>query len=86
MVARRCAILRNRTVPGATDTEFFRRAGMTDTRVGTEKKDGAPCWPGSTGYGEVLGQYRSRSSRRAISSTMFGDLHWGQAVRRDEVR
>jgi hypothetical protein len=26
-------------MPGATETEFFRRADMTDTRVGTEKKD-----------------------------------------------
>ncbi|RZN13262.1 oxidoreductase [Bradyrhizobium genosp. SA-3] len=28
-------------MPGATDTEFFRRADMMDTRVGTEQKDGA---------------------------------------------
>ncbi|WP_404540565.1 MULTISPECIES: SDR family NAD(P)-dependent oxidoreductase [unclassified Bradyrhizobium] len=28
-------------MPGATDTEFFRRADMMDTKVGTEKKDGA---------------------------------------------
>jgi short-subunit dehydrogenase len=28
-------------MPGATETEFFRRAGMTDTKVGTEKKDDA---------------------------------------------
>jgi len=28
-------------MPGPTDTEFFRRAGMMDTKVGTEKKDGA---------------------------------------------
>lgn len=26
-------------MPGATDTEFFRRAEMTDTKVGTAKKD-----------------------------------------------
>jgi short-subunit dehydrogenase len=26
-------------MPGATDTEFFRRAGMTDTKVGTDDKD-----------------------------------------------
>jgi short-subunit dehydrogenase len=25
--------------PGATDTEFFRRADMLDTKVGTDKKD-----------------------------------------------
>jgi short-subunit dehydrogenase len=29
-------------MPGATETEFFRRADMTDTKVGTEKKDDAP--------------------------------------------
>lgn len=26
-------------MPGPTDTEFFERAGMEDTRVGTSKKD-----------------------------------------------
>src|SRR3954466_15571154 len=26
-------------MPGATDTEFFKRAGMTDTKVGTDPKD-----------------------------------------------
>jgi short-subunit dehydrogenase len=26
-------------MPGATETDFFERAGMTDTRVGQEKKD-----------------------------------------------
>ena len=28
-------------MPGATETEFFRRADMMDTRVGTETKDDA---------------------------------------------
>jgi uncharacterized protein len=28
-------------MPGATDTEFFKRADMMDTKVGTEKKDAA---------------------------------------------
>ena len=28
-------------MPGATETEFFRRAGMMDTKVGTSKKDDA---------------------------------------------
>ena len=26
-------------MPGATETEFFQRAGMMDTKVGTAKKD-----------------------------------------------
>jgi len=33
-------------MPGATETEFFRRADMMDTKVGTEKKDDArTMWP-----------------------------------------
>ena len=28
-------------MPGATETEFFRRAGMMDTKIGTSKKDDA---------------------------------------------
>ncbi len=28
-------------MPGATETEFFKRAGMMDTKVGTEEKDSA---------------------------------------------
>lgn len=28
-------------MPGATETEFFRRADMMDTRIGTEDKDDA---------------------------------------------
>ena len=28
-------------MPGATETEFFKRAGMMDTKVGTAEKDGA---------------------------------------------
>jgi short-subunit dehydrogenase len=28
-------------MPGATETEFFERAGLMDTKLGTEKKDSA---------------------------------------------
>jgi short-subunit dehydrogenase len=28
-------------MPGATETEFFERAGMMDTKIGQEKKDSA---------------------------------------------
>jgi uncharacterized protein len=27
-------------MPGATETAFFKRAGLLDTMIGTEKKDG----------------------------------------------
>jgi uncharacterized protein len=29
-------------MPGPTETEFFRRADMLDTKVGTEEKDDPP--------------------------------------------
>lgn len=33
-------------MPGVTETQFFRRADMMDTKVGTEKKDEArTMWP-----------------------------------------
>jgi short-subunit dehydrogenase len=34
-------------MPGATDTEFFERAGMLDTAVGPAKKDSARTSRGS---------------------------------------
>ncbi|MGA2550554.1 MAG: SDR family NAD(P)-dependent oxidoreductase [Burkholderiaceae bacterium] len=40
-------------MPGATDTEFFRRAGMLDTKVGTEKK-ADPLSVARTGFDAML--------------------------------
>ena len=34
-------------MPGATETEFFRRADMLDTKVGTDKKDDPAMSQGS---------------------------------------
>ena len=34
-------------MPGATETEFFERADMLDTKVGQAKKDDPARWPGS---------------------------------------
>ncbi|MFO1287676.1 MAG: hypothetical protein U1F49_14785 [Rubrivivax sp.] len=31
-------------MPGATDTEFFARAGMLDTRLGTGRKADPAAW------------------------------------------
>ena len=39
--------------PGATDTEFFARAGMLDTRVGHAKKDD-PAGVAKTGWNAML--------------------------------
>lgn len=44
--------------PGATDTEFFERADMEDTRVGTMKKDD-PGAVARTGYDAVMKGERS---------------------------
>jgi short-subunit dehydrogenase len=40
-------------MPGATDTEFFERAGMTDTKVGTAKKDD-PAEVAKTGWDAMM--------------------------------
>jgi short-subunit dehydrogenase len=40
-------------MPGATETEFFRRAYMLDTKVGTEEKDD-PAMVAQTGYKAML--------------------------------
>jgi len=39
-------------MPGATDTDFFERAGMLDTKVGQAKKDD-PAMVARTGYGAM---------------------------------
>lgn len=40
-------------MPGATDTEFFERAGMEDTKVGTMKKDD-PAMVAQVGYDAMM--------------------------------
>jgi short-subunit dehydrogenase len=40
-------------MPGATETEFFERAGMTDTKVGTSKKDD-PADVAKTGFDAMM--------------------------------
>jgi short-subunit dehydrogenase len=40
-------------MPGATETEFFERAGMTDTKVGTAKKDD-PADVARTGFEAMM--------------------------------
>lgn len=40
-------------MPGATETEFFHRAGMTDTRIGTSKKDN-PAIVAKQGYEALM--------------------------------
>ena len=40
-------------MPGATDTEFFERADMQDTKVGQQKKD-APAGVAKTGFEAMM--------------------------------
>jgi short-subunit dehydrogenase len=40
-------------MPGATETEFFKRAGMTDTKVGSSKKDD-PADVAKAGYDAMM--------------------------------
>ncbi len=40
-------------IPGATETEFFDRAGMEDTKIGASKKDD-PAGIAKTGFGATL--------------------------------
>ncbi len=40
-------------MPGATETEFFRRAGMLDTKLGSEEKDDA-AMVARSGYKAML--------------------------------
>ena len=41
-------------MPGATETEFFRRADMMDTRVGTDKKDNNPADVAKNGFNAMM--------------------------------
>jgi uncharacterized protein len=47
-------------MPGATETQFFRRAGMLDTKVGASKKDD----PGDVAFGWLQGHDVRRRWRR----------------------
>jgi uncharacterized protein len=58
-------------MPGATETEFFERADMMDTKVGTSKKDD-PADVARTGFnammkgeGDVVSGWHNSSARRS---------------------
>jgi short-subunit dehydrogenase len=41
-------------MPGPTDTEFFERAGLLDTKVGADMKKADPAKVAETGYGAMM--------------------------------
>ena len=49
-------------MPGATETEFFQRADMMDTKVGTAKKDDA-AMVAKTGWDAMMDDTRQRGRR-----------------------
>ncbi|MBV8686717.1 MAG: SDR family NAD(P)-dependent oxidoreductase [Alphaproteobacteria bacterium] len=62
--------------PGATDTEFFERADMMDTKVGTMKKDD-PADVARTGYDAMMAGERSvihglHNKVQVAAATMLG--------------
>ena len=51
-------------MPGATETEFFRRADMLDTKVGTDKKDD-PADVAKNGFKAMMSGERGSGKRLA---------------------
>jgi short-subunit dehydrogenase len=67
-------------MPGATETDFFERAGMTDTKVGQQKKDD-PAEVARVGFdammkgdGDVVSGWKNRIATAAAAVTPAGVL------------
>jgi short-subunit dehydrogenase len=67
-------------MPGATDTEFFERAGMEDTQVGQDKKDD-PAYVAKVGFdammngeGDVVSGWKNKFTTMLASVTPAGML------------
>jgi short-subunit dehydrogenase len=67
-------------MPGATDADFFARAGMLDTRVGQGKKDD-PAFVAKVGYeammkgeGDVVSGWKNKLQTAAATVTPSGML------------
>ena len=67
-------------MPGATDTEFFERAGMEDTKVGTQKKDD-PAMVARVGWdammkgkGDVVSGWKNKLMSSVANITPAGIL------------
>jgi short-subunit dehydrogenase len=67
-------------MPGATETEFFERAGMEDTKVGQDEKDD-PADVAQVGYeammngeGDVVSGFKNKVMTTVASVTPAGML------------
>lgn len=75
-------------MPGGTETEFFKRARMMDTKIGAAKKDD-PAVVARLGFaammkgeGEVVTGWRNRlqsAAARVLPADMTAELHRGKA-------
>jgi short-subunit dehydrogenase len=75
-------------MPGATDTEFFERAGMEDTKVGAGKKDD-PAMVAKVGFdammkgeGDVVAGFKNKLQAAAAAVTpqsALAEMHRGMA-------
>ena len=75
-------------LPGATDTDFFERAGMTDTKVGSGKKDD-PAMVAKVGFeammkgeGDVVAGFKNKmqAAMAAVTpETALAEMHRGMA-------
>ncbi len=75
-------------MPGATETEFFERADMMDTKVGTQKKDD-PAMVAETGFkammkgeGDVVSGWKNKlqsAIANVIPAGVTAELHRGMA-------
>ena len=75
-------------LPGATETEFFHRADLDDTKVGTAKKDD-PAMVAKAGFealmkgeGDVVAGLKNKlqaASTRILSDSTLAEMHRGMA-------
>jgi uncharacterized protein len=76
-------------LPGATDTDFFDRAELTDTKVGASDKKDDPAMVAKVGFealmkgeGDVVAGFKNKlqaAATRVLPSTATAELHRGMA-------
>jgi short-subunit dehydrogenase len=83
-------------MPGATETDFFRRAGMEDTKVGMSEKDD-PADVAKTGFEALMagddhvvaGSFKNKvqaTMAHVLPDTMTAEMHRKQAERAPDGR
>ncbi|CAN7565561.1 SDR family NAD(P)-dependent oxidoreductase [Phenylobacterium sp. LjRoot225] len=72
-------------LPGATDTDFFERAGISDSKVRTSRKDD-PAMVAKVGFeammrgeGDVVAGFKNRFRAAVIPQSSFAEMYRGMA-------